>query len=170
MLVDFGRTILMVSTVALLSLPLGFVILRIGNAWFVDQSLDTAEAVILVFAAVAVLGLIVLAWGTVWMVAPPLVGCVACAIFRLAVRKREQAARSSYDSAVEAKALAMLQRDPSAVVAYERLADLYESEGRLSEALAMLEQWRQRDPSATKLPRRIERLRAKMATSADARR
>lgn len=156
-----GGAALMMATVALVSLVCGFVLLRIGSAFLVDQTLDGAEAAGLVIVLVAVLALTLKLWGSPLMILPGLIAALVVAVVARASAARDRRAEATHRSAAEDKARAMIERDPTALLAYERLADLLESDGRWAETVEVLEEWHRRAPDDGALSRRLERAKSR---------
>ncbi|MCC7494303.1 MAG: hypothetical protein IT204_18240 [Fimbriimonadaceae bacterium] len=138
-----GQSIFLVSAVAALSLPFGFVVLRVAQAWLVDQTLNLGQALLVAGGVIAVLFGTLTLWGSAWMLLPPAATSALTLGWWLFVRGHERAAARQYDSAEERRCLELLERDPRLGAAYERLAALYERQGRLDEALAVLRNLRE---------------------------
>ncbi|MBI2299777.1 MAG: hypothetical protein HYU66_12695 [Armatimonadetes bacterium] len=146
-------------TVVVLALPVGLALVRVFGMYFVDQSISTAEAGILVLAVVTVLGLTAV-MPVLWLrPIPPLIGLAGWILAARAIHRRETVVHQKHLESEERKAQLMLTRDPNATVAYERLYHIRVEQGRLDEAREALLAWQKhnpRDPAAMRFLRRLD--------------
>lgn len=162
MIAAFGPAAIAVASVALASLIGGFVLMRLVNGYLVDQTVNAAEAALLLLLTAAVIGSVILNWGHPTMVIGPLLGTVTTVGWGLFLRKHDQRCEAAHMSAQEERAWKMLERDPSATVALEQLANIMEREGRFESLLGVLEQWQGQEPGNKTVQRRIRETRARL--------
>lgn len=155
--VGLGTVMMQASAVALVMLLFGAVTVRIVRGCL-DQSLNGGEAIVLVGATLAAGALTVQAWGTAWMVAPPAVGLGLYLTFHVLQSRTERVIERQHWEQAEEKARALLARDPTAVVGYERLATALEHLGELDEALSVARLWHRGWPSDRDAARLVNRL------------
>lgn len=162
MIAAFGPAAICVASVALASLIGGFVLMRLVNSYLVDQTVNAAEAALLLLLLAAVIASVILSWGRVAMILGPLLGTIAVVGWGVFLQKHDARCEAAHVSAQEARAWAMLERDPRATVALEQLASIMEREGRDESLLGVLEQWRQHEPENRTVLRRIRDTRARL--------
>ena len=158
----FGPAAIIIATVALLSICFGFVLLRLIQAMLVDQTVDAAEAVILVLLVSAVMASVILSWGHLTMLIGPLVGSGLAVGWTTFLKLHERHGETRHISAKEEKAWSILERDPTATVAMEQLAAIMEQEGRDESLLGVLEMWQKQEPANRTLARKIRETRARL--------
>lgn len=163
MVAEAPGAIFTVIGIAITSLLFGFVLLYLIRIWLVDQTLHGHEALFVVIGLFILLGTTVSLWGSLWMVLPPLAGAGAVLAFHGTLTARQKQAKADYYAREESRARRIIDRDPTAIVGYERLGELLLEQRRLPEALAVMRQLLARTPNDKHLVRRIAGLEAELA-------
>lgn len=163
MVAEAPGAIFTVIGIAITSLLFGFVLLYLIRIWLVDQTLHGHEALFVVIGLFILLGTTVSLWGSLWMVLPPLAGAGAVLAFHGTLAARQKQAKADYYAREEGRARRIIDRDPSAIVGYERLGELLLEQRKLPEALAVMRQLLARTPNDKHLVRRIASLEAELA-------
>ncbi|MBI5834083.1 MAG: hypothetical protein HZB16_17450 [Armatimonadetes bacterium] len=157
---DLGGAMILVSAVGLLSLAFGVVLFRVFHGWFVDQTVSCGEAMALLAGTLGALTLTILAWGTPFMVVPPLLAASASTAWIRWQRIAERRAEAQHWLEEEARARRLLERDPNAAVGFDRLATALEHQGRTEEMTIALSEWLHREPWNPEVVARLNRLRS----------
>lgn len=163
MVAEAPGAIFTVIGVAITSILFGFVLIYLVRVWLVDQTLHGHEAMFVIIGLFILLGTTISVWGSLWMVLPPLVGAGAVLAFHGTLAARQKQAKADYYTREEGRARRIIDRDPTAIVGYERLSELLLEQRKLPEALEVMRQLLARTPNDKHLVRRIASLEAELA-------
>lgn len=155
---EIAGAFLIPVAVAAMAVVTGGVVLWLIGKWFVDQTLSTAEGCAVLFGVVTLFALTLLLPVALKLL-PPLVGAACFWYGRLWFTVREAQARQEHLEREEQRARALVERDPTAAVGYERLAKVYLELDRPEDALAAWRSYQElvpRDPQAARWIRRLE--------------
>ena len=163
---ELGSAITTASGLALLAILFGVVILRVVNEVLVEQSLSGGEGLALVCGSLMVLGVSIKLWGTPFLFVPPAIGLLAYAAFAITLDRQQREREARHWSSEERRSRDLLTRDPQATVGFAHLATALEKQGRVGEALAVLEEWHAADPTDREAVSRLNALRGPGAPKA----